>query len=173
MEKYFYGTMKCLVAILFAVISSAVSAQKFETRKVILSDNAGIPRTVQIIGASSFSIRKDGRMTWAKYETIDRAVKVSASVNTTKNNRSCSLILLDGEGNPTDTLEVIQTGKISSTNSSVKTIGTSAGSSRSTIKTVGKSSRSSSGGQCAATTKKGTRCSRKAAAGSIYCWQHK
>ena len=27
-------------------------------------------------------------------------------------------------------------------------------------------------GQCAATTKKGTRCSRKAKAGSAYCWQH-
>lgn len=27
--------------------------------------------------------------------------------------------------------------------------------------------------QCMATTKKGTRCKRKAAAGSNYCWQHK
>ncbi len=27
-------------------------------------------------------------------------------------------------------------------------------------------------GQCCATTKKGTRCKRKAAAGSRYCWQH-
>jgi hypothetical protein len=26
--------------------------------------------------------------------------------------------------------------------------------------------------QCAATTKKGTRCKRKAASGSSYCWQH-
>lgn len=33
-------------------------------------------------------------------------------------------------------------------------------------------SSSSSGGQCQATTKKGTRCKRKAAAGSNYCWQH-
>lgn len=29
-----------------------------------------------------------------------------------------------------------------------------------------------SSGQCAATTKKGTRCSRRASAGSIYCYQH-
>ena len=28
------------------------------------------------------------------------------------------------------------------------------------------------GGQCAATTKRGTRCSRSASSGSIYCWQH-
>jgi hypothetical protein len=31
---------------------------------------------------------------------------------------------------------------------------------------------SSSSGRCAATTKKGTRCKRKAKAGSSYCWQH-
>jgi methylphosphotriester-DNA--protein-cysteine methyltransferase len=29
-----------------------------------------------------------------------------------------------------------------------------------------------SDGRCEATTKKGTRCSRKAQAGSRYCWQH-
>ncbi len=32
---------------------------------------------------------------------------------------------------------------------------------------------SKSDGRCAAITKKGTRCKRKAASGSIYCWQHK
>ena len=103
-------------------------------------------------------------MTWAKYEIVDKAIKISATVNRTRNNRSCSLILLDGEGNSTDTLEVVQTGKISSTNTTgtTRTVGTST-----------KSSRTSYGGQCAATTKKGRRCSRKAAAGSIYCWQHK
>lgn len=162
MEKYYnQGTMKFLMTILFAVFFSAVSAQRFETQKVTLSDNGGFSRTVKIKGASSFSIKKDGRMTWAKYETIDKAIKISASANTTKNNRSCSFILLDGEGVPTDTLEVVQTGKISSISSVTKAVGTSA-----------KSSKNSYGGQCAARTKKGTRCSRKAAAGSIYCWQH-
>lgn len=29
-----------------------------------------------------------------------------------------------------------------------------------------------SSGRCAATTKKGTQCKRKAQAGSMYCWQH-
>lgn len=33
-------------------------------------------------------------------------------------------------------------------------------------------SKQSESSQCAATTKKGTRCKRKAAAGSSYCWQH-
>lgn len=161
MEKYYiHGFMKFLSTILFAIICSTVSAQRFETNKVTLPDN-GISRIVKIKGASSFSIKKDGHMTWAKYETIDKAIKISASANTTKTNRSCSFILLDGEGNPTDTLEVVQAGKISSINSVTKAVGTSA-----------KSSKSSYGGQCAARTKKGIRCSRKATAGSIYCWQH-
>jgi hypothetical protein len=162
MEKYYnHGSMRFLVTILFAVMCSAVSAQRFETHKVTLSDIGGISKTVKIKGASTFSIKKDGRMTWAKYEAIDKAIKISATTNTTKNNRSCSFILLDSEGNPSDTLEVVQIGKISSVNSVTKAVGTST-----------KSSKSSSGGQCAARTKKGTRCSRKAAAGSIYCWQH-
>ena len=162
MNKYYnHGFMKYLVTILFAVICSTVSAQRFETHKVTLSDNGRNSRTVKIKGTSAFTIKKDGRMTWAKYKTIDKTIKISATTNTTKNNRSCCFILLDGEGNPTDTLEVIQTGKISSVNSGTKTVGTST-----------KSSKNSSGGQCAAITKKGTRCSRKAAAGSIYCWQH-
>lgn len=36
----------------------------------------------------------------------------------------------------------------------------------------GGSSSSSGDGQCQAITKKGTRCKRRAKAGSIYCWQH-
>ena len=162
MEKYYnHGTLKLLVTILFAVICSAVSAQRFETKKVTLPDNGGIPRSVKIKGASDFSIKKDVRMTWVKYETIDNTIIISSTANTTKNNRICSLILLDGEDNPTDTLEIVQAGKVSSVNSVNKVMGTST-----------KSTKSSYGGQCAARTKKGTRCSRKAAAGSIYCWQH-
>ena len=37
----------------------------------------------------------------------------------------------------------------------------------------GYSSSYSYSNQCAATTKKGTRCKRNAEKGSIYCWQHK
>jgi len=36
-----------------------------------------------------------------------------------------------------------------------------------------KKTQASSDGRCIATTKKGTRCKRKAQAGSNYCWQHK
>lgn len=162
MEKYYnHGTMKFLVTILIAIICSAVSAQRFETQKVTLPDIGNITRTVQIKGASVFSIKKDGRITWANYETFGKAIIIKTTANRTNNNRSCSFILLDGEGNPTDTLEVFQTGKISSINSVTEAVRTSA-----------KNSKSSYSGQCAARTKKGKRCSRNAAAGSIYCWQH-
>ena len=41
------------------------------------------------------------------------------------------------------------------------------------VKQQVKSSTNVASQQCAAITKAGTRCSRKAEAGSIYCWQHK
>ena len=64
MEKSFiHGTIKFLVTIIFAVISSNVAAQRFEIRKVTLSGVGGISRTVKIKGASAFSIKKDSRMT--------------------------------------------------------------------------------------------------------------
>ena len=69
------------------------------------------------------------------------------------------------KGNAVDTLKVEQNGKIST--STINSASRLAGST-----TRGSSTKSVSGGQCAARTKKGSRCSRKAAAGSIYCWQH-
>ena len=74
--------------------------------------------------------------------------------------RNCIFILLDGEGNPVDTLKLTQLGKSSSTASKIAN------------GKIVNSNKTSGGGQCAARTQKGTRCSRKAAAGSIYCWQH-
>ena len=89
------------------------------------------------------------------------------TVNTSHNNRNCSLILLNEDETPVDTLEVIQTGTVSTTASRI--VGTST---RTSNKKSSSTSSRSLGGQCAARTKKGTRCSRRASAGSIYCWQH-
>lgn len=44
--------------------------------------------------------------------------------------------------------------------------------SSSTAKPTANARAKASDGQCEATTKKGTRCSRKAQPGSRYCWQH-
>ncbi len=169
----YYGLTRSFLAIAFVVTSSlSVSAQRFETHKVFLSDNIGLTRTIKIKPVKKFSIKKDNRYTWAKYEEKNDAVKICLNANTSKNSRSCNFVLLDETNTPVDTLEVIQSGKVSTTASKVaSSLTTRSKSAKSTNKTSSSSSRST-GGQCAATTKKGTRCSRKASAGSIYCWQH-
>ncbi|MDE6860908.1 MAG: hypothetical protein K2J65_10915 [Duncaniella sp.] len=60
--------------------------------------------------------------------------------------------------------------KTHSTNNNVPQ--SSNGNVRSQAYSTSKSTKQSGWRQCAATTKKGTRCSRQAKAGSSYCWQH-
>ena len=157
---------------LFVTSSLSLSAQRFETHKVFLSDNVGQTRTIKIKPATKFSIKKDNRYTWAKYEEQKAAVKITLNANTSKNNRSCNFVLLDETNTPVDTLEVIQLGKVSTTVSKVASSSTTRSKSATSTKKVSSSSSRSTGGQCAARTKKGTRCTRRASAGSIYCWQH-
>ena len=139
-------------------------------------------QTVKVKPATSFTIKKDGRISWAKYKIGNGEVTFSTTANTTTNNRSCEFVLIDKNGNPVDTLEVIQAGQVSATavKNVIKVVG-SASSTKSktttsktttTRRSTTSSSKSSYGGQCAAKTKKGSRCSRQASAGSIYCWQH-
>lgn len=169
MKKMFYhGPMRLIVIVTFVVTGSVmVPAQRFETHKVYLSNNVDLTRTIKINPANKFSIKKDNRFSWVQYEEQNAAVKISVTANTSHNNRSCSLVLLNEAEMPVDTLEVIQTGTVSTTVS--KIVGTST---RTSTKKSSSTSSRSIGGQCAARTKKGTRCSRRASAGSIYCWQH-
>lgn len=165
-----------LAIMMFAGIANA---QRFDNHKVYLATNGVGSRTVKVKPASSFTIKKDNRISWAKYKIGNGEVTFSATANTTTNNRSCDFVLIDKDGKPVDTLEVIQTGKAST--SAVRNASKLAGSTTSTKpktttttrKSSTSSSRSSYGGQCAATTKKGRRCTRQASSGSIYCWQHK
>ena len=174
MEKVlYYELMRLFTAIAFLVTSSlSVSAQRFETHKVFLPDNVGLTRTIKIKPATKFSIKKDNRYTWAKYEEQNAAVKISLNANTSKNNRSCNFVLLDETNTPVDTLEVVQSGKVSTTVSKVASSSTTRSKIATSTKKTSSSSSRSTGGQCAARTKKGTRCTRRASAGSIYCWQH-
>lgn len=165
-KLYYYGLKRLFVAFVFVVVgSSTLSAQKFETHKIYLSDNEGLTETVRIKPAAKFSIKKDNRHSWAKYEELNAAIKISVTANTSKKDRSCTFVLLDKTNTPVDTLEVIQTGKNATTVSKATTHSKSTTSSQ-------KASSKTTGGRCAATTKKGTRCSRNASAGSRYCWQH-
>lgn len=155
-KKLYYGLLRAFLAAAFIIVSSStVSAQRFETKKVYLSGYGEPTKTIKIEPIAKFSIKKANRCSWASYEELNSAVKISVTANTSKKSRSCSFVLLDETKTPVDTLEVVQEGKVSAKPSKAAT-----------------SSSRSSGGQCAAITKKGTRCSRKASAGSRYCWQH-
>lgn len=104
-----YGTMRLLVGLLFAFFSSlTVCAQRFGTRQILLSDNGSASKTVSVKSNNPFSIKKDNRFTWVKYEVHDKSIKISASANKTQKARNYSLVLLDEAGNPVDTLEIVQ-----------------------------------------------------------------
>lgn len=165
-------TRFCITATIIFNISLITSAQRFETNKVYLSDDGSLTQTIKIEAMANFSIKKDYRHAWAKCEEQNAAVKISVTDNTSSNSRSCFFILLDETNTPVDTLEVIQSGKVSTTISEVANTSTSSSKNVSSTNESSSSSLRSMGGQCAAITKKGTRCSRNASAGSIYCWQH-
>ena len=166
------------IMLVFMLCAAIADAQRFESHKVYLTNNGVGSRIIKVKPSTSFTIKKDNRMTWAKYQIGNGQVTITATANTTTNNRSCDFVLIDKAGNPVDTLQVIQAGTVSAT--TVRTASKLAGTtttSQSRTATMRKSSTSSSrtsyGGQCAATTKKGRRCTRQASSGSIYCWQHK
>lgn len=176
--KYLVMKLSTLFLVLISFVGLA-NAQKFENHKIYLVQNGIGIQTVKVKPAKSFTIQKDGRMTWAKYKIGNGEVTFSAAANTTTNNRSCYFVLIDNNGNPVDTLEVIQQGRISTTGAKnvAKSVGLASSAksnkrSTTTRKSTTSSSKSTYGGQCAARTKKGNRCSRQASAGSIYCWQH-
>ena len=156
-QLFNFKFIRFLVLLIVTINCVTVLGQKFGRHEVSLPDKGILTATVKISPPYTFSIKKDNHQSWAEYEISDNYVFLTASVNTKKDSRNCIFILFDGEGNPVDTLKLTQLGKVSTTASKLAN--------RNTVK-------SSGGGQCAARTKKGTRCSRKAATGSIYCWQH-
>ncbi len=159
MKLLFNSKFIRLVVLSIVTISYVTAlAQRFNRHEVSLPDKGILTATVKIGPRCIFSIKKDNNQSWAKYEISDNFVFITASVNTKKDSRECLFILVNGEGYSVDTLKLTQLGKVSTTASKL---------------TNGNTVKSSGGGQCAARTKKGTRCSRKATAGSIYCWQHK
>lgn len=164
MVPKFYSTIIRPLVILFATFFYVTGyAQKFGKHEVCLPDNGILTATVKILPPYTFSVKKDNQLTWVEYEISDNFVFFKASVNKTKENRFCSFTLLDGEGNPVDTIKIKQLGIVAN-KASAKAVST---------KKSSTSTKSYGGGQCAARTKKGTRCSRKTSAGSIYCWQHR
>lgn len=115
MKQVFYSVnLKSLVVALgVMLVSITASAQKFETHKVVMADNGISTKSVKIKPASSFSVKKDNRVKWITFETDNKSITIKVTANTTKNSRSCDLVLLDENGNAVDTLIVEQNGKIS------------------------------------------------------------
>lgn len=172
--------MKRLFFIYIAIMLSAnvVNAQKFDTHKIHFTSDGLLSQTVKVSSNAQISIKKDNRYSWADYKIENEGIYFSVLPNNSNNTRTCNFILLDRTGKAVDTLTVIQVGKIktqttNSKNGEKATATNTSSSTKSAGSTTQKSSYSKPSKQCAATTKKGRRCSRNAEAGSIYCWQHK
>ena len=168
--------MKKFISILFfsLICMGFANAQKFDTHKIHFTAAGLMSRNVNIRPIGSFSIKKDDRHSWAEYIINQNEITFSVSANNTKNSRSCIFVLLNASGKAVDTLTVIQAGKVEpQTTGSTNTERNSVIGTTSQRKNTTSSSQSTVSRQCAATTKKGKRCSRNADAGSIYCWQHK
>ena len=173
MRTMFCYNIKRTFALVILYFSNfmALSAQKFEIHQVYMSNGGGEVRTIKIKAADKFSLKKNV-CSWVEYEELSDRVQLIATRNTSKNSRSCKIFLLDDSGFSTDTLEIIQTGRLSGTVSKVAGASTIVSGGAAVAKKKSSTSNKSTGGQCAARTKKGTRCSRRASAGSPYCWQH-
>jgi len=167
MKQLFYSKTLRALFVLSCVFGGGFTAlaQNFETHKVTMGNSGITSKSVKIQSASAFSVQKDNRVKWVTFKTTNKEVAIKVSANTTRNRRSCNLVLLDEKGIAVDTLVIEQYGNnsTSAVNSTSRLTGRA---------TKVPSSKGVSGGQCAARTKKGARCSRRAAAGSIYCWQH-
>ena len=169
--------MKRLFFIYIAIIlsSNVVNAQKFDTHKIHFTSDGLLSHTVKVSSNDQISIKKDNRYSWADYKIETRQICFSVLPNNSRDIRTCNFILLDRTGKAVDTLTVIQAGKIKTqtTNSKNGEKTTATSTSPSSKSATAHSSYSKYSKQCAATTKKGRRCSRNAEAGSNYCWQHK
>ena len=82
-------------------------------------------------------------------------IYIQVDTNDTDRDRECLFVVYSNKFNISDTFNVFQ--QIGVDTSGNPSIGGSSSASRN---------------QCAARTKKGKRCKRRASKGSIYCWQH-
>lgn len=110
-----------------------------------------------------FNARGIGDCSWIDYKCDYPYVNVSVSENKSTKDRECLVEVYNDKYNLRDTFIVHQYGVY------VPSGGGNGGGSGS----GGGSGTNVTKRRCAAKTKKGTRCKRTAAKGSIYCWQHK
>ncbi len=112
---------------------------------------------------NDFKARGIGDCSWIDYKCDYPYVNVSVSENKSTEDRKCFIEVYNDKHNLRDTFIVYQYGLPAPVNG-----GNGGGSG-----VGGGSGTNETKRRCAARTKKGTRCKRYAAKGSIYCWQHK
>lgn len=112
---------------------------------------------------NDFKARGIGDCSWIDYKCDYPYVNVSVSENKSTEDRECFVEVYNDKYNLRDTFRVYQYGVyVPSDGGNGSGSGVGGGSGTNETKR-----------RCAAKTKKGTRCKRTAAKGSIYCWQHK
>lgn len=111
----------------------------------------------------NFDAKGIGKCSWINLRCDYSYVNVSVSENKSTEDRECFVEVYNDRYNLRDTFCVYQYGMPTTVESGNGGGGSVGGSSGTNV-----TSR-----RCAAITKKGTRCERTAAKGSIYCWQHK
>lgn len=112
---------------------------------------------------NDFKARGIGDCSWIDYKCNYPYVNVIVSEDKSTEDSECFVEVYNDKYNLRDTFCVYQFG-VSAPSSGGNSGGSGVG---------GGSGTNVTKRRCAARTKKGTRCKRTAAKGSIYCWQHK
>ena len=174
------------IFVIFSLLAVMGNAQtlKFARHHLDISSER-YTDAINIVADIEFAIKKSSSISgdWCDYTLNGKSLSISIAKNQTGKVRTCRFVIYNVERNMSDTLVVRQKIAVSGSKTNMvgtrisnRAIGSSA--SRKVATTNRSASRSSStrsrisSGQCAATTKKGYRCSRRASAGSAYCWQH-
>ena len=111
----------------------------------------------------SYEAKGIGDCSWIDYKCDYPYVNVSVSENKSTEDRECFIEVYNDKYNLRDTFRVYQYGAPAP----------SGGGNGDGSGVGGGSGTNGTKRRCAARTKKGKRCKRTAAKGSIYCWQHK
>lgn len=134
---------------------------KLQTKNIAIS-HLEYSTEIKVVSNIDFEVEPKEYYYWVDYDNKENTISVKIEGNYSNDKRECFLIAKNETRDISDTLKITQEGYPASSG------GNNNGGS---INGGGSSSTTSR--QCAARTKKGTRCKRTASKGSIYCWQHK
>lgn len=134
---------------------------KLQTKNIAIS-HLEYSTEIKVVSNIDFEVEPKEYYYWVDYDNTENTILVKIEGNYSNDKRECLLIAKNETRDISDTLKIAQEGypAFSGDNNNGGSIN-------------GGGSSSTTSRQCAARTKKGTRCKRTASKGSIYCWQHK